>query len=144
VAVVQSGCPIKVEPTQIILYVCYDHLRLDDKRSKCTVREVCGIESLDPLLVVVVESNDDTIAILLLSSVVGDLHDIGYDSYALLAVLDLPASYVFPAIWIILREIEKGQWRGQMLRVNGHVLISLPNGGAQLLLEAGVKQERTL
>jgi hypothetical protein len=31
-----------------------------------------------------------------------------------------------------------------MLRVNGHVLISLPNGGAQLLLEAGVKQERTL
>jgi hypothetical protein len=128
VAVVQSGCPIKVEPTQIILYVCYDHLRLDDKRSKCTVREVCGIESLDPLLVVVVESNDDTIAILLLSSVVGDLHDIGYDSYALLAVLDLPALYVFPAIGIILREIEKGQWRGQMLRVNGHVLISLPKG----------------
>jgi hypothetical protein len=75
---------------------------------------------------------------------VGDLHDIGYDCYALLAVLDLPASYVFPAIEIILREIEKGQWRGQMLRVNGHVLISLPNGGAQLLLEAGVKQERTL
>jgi len=79
------------------------------------------------MLVVVVESNEYAVAILLTSGVVCDLDDAGYDSYALLAVLDLSASYVFPAIGIILRELEEGRWRGQMLQVGGHVLPSLPN-----------------
>jgi hypothetical protein len=111
----------------MISHVFYDYLRLDDKRGKCTVREGYEIESLRPSLVVVVESNEDAIAILLLSSVVCDLDDAGDDSHTLRAVLDLPASYVFPAIGIILREIEEGRWGGQMLRINGHVFLSLPN-----------------
>jgi hypothetical protein len=112
----------------MISYVLYDHLRLDDKGSECTVREGYEIESLCPLLVVVVESNLDAIAILLLSSVVCDFDDVGYDSYTLRSVLDLPTAYVFPAIGIILREIEECRWGDQMLRINGHVLLSLPNG----------------
>jgi hypothetical protein len=51
---------------------------------------------------------------------------------------------MFPASGIILRESEECRWRGQMLRITGHVLLSLPNAKAQRLPEAGPTQERTL